>query len=106
MSYPSTESDFLTELQKCTIMGLKGTPQQQEEARQWLKDHVYVSGRYFTRVRGPHEALQEFCENMSAPRNEQEKQHVLELKLADAESAIAILSELAGPGVVEREDKD
>lgn len=97
MSFPKTESDFLTEIQKWAIMGAKGTPQQQEEARQWLKDHVDTTGGYFTRIRGPHEALQDFCENMNAPRSAEEIHKVTRLKLDDALTAVAILNELASP---------
>ena len=94
MAYPKTHAEFLTELQTWGVMAQSGTPEQKEKARVWFKDNVEVFGGKFIRRPDPAEKIQDFCENMRDPRTIHEQHRVTELKLADAETAVAILHEL------------
>lgn len=94
MPYPKTHADFLTELQTWGVLAQTGTPEQQEKARLWFKDNVEIFGTKFIRKPDPAEKVRDFCENMRDPRTIHEQQRVTELKLADAETAVAILREL------------
>ena len=95
--YPKTQAEFLTELQKFVLLGQHGTPEQQEEAREWFKDHVEVMGSKFVRKPNPAEKIRDFCQNMRDPRTIHEQHRVTQLKLDDAETAVAILNELTPP---------